>query len=313
MTFSWQPTAPLSALHARAQLYRDIRQFFDARAVLEVDTPQLAAHGVTDRHIDCIAVPGYGYLQSSPEYHMKRLLTAEVGSIWQLAKAYRHGEAGRRHNPEFTLLEWYRVGFSLDELIAEVIALLQLVLPHRSPRKLSFRQAFYAATELDPLTTSALELARFARRDGNSLPDLDRAGWVDWIMATVVEPSFAANELTVVTDFPAWAAALAELGEDDTGTPVAKRFEVYSGGVELANGYQELRDAEEQTRRFQQDQSARQAAGKTVPPIDERLLAALAAGLPPVSGVALGIERLLMVLLGVNDIAQVLAFPADRA
>lgn len=309
----WQPTAPLSALAARAQLYRRIRQFFDARDVLEVDTPRLAACGVTDLHIDCVAVPGYGYLQSSPEYHMKRLLAAGVGSIWQLAHVFRDGEAGRRHNPEFTLLEWYRTSFTLDDLIDETTALLQQLLPGRKVQRLTFRQAFVDATGLDPLTASADELAAFARRHGEQLPDLDHAGWVDWLMATCVETDLDPDALTVITDFPAWAAALAEIAEDATGTQVARRFEVYTSGVELANGYQELRNAAEQRQRFEQDQVLRKLAGKPEREIDTRLLAAMDAGLPPVSGVALGIERLLMVMLGVDDIAQVLAFPTSRA
>lgn len=313
MIQDWQPTAPLSALAARAQLYRYIRQFFDARDLLEVDTPHLAACGVTDLHIDCIAVPGYGYLQSSPEYHMKRLLAAGVGSIWQLAHVFRDGEAGRRHNPEFTLLEWYRTGFTLDDLIDETAALLQQLLPGRNVQRLTFRRAFADATGLDPLTASTDELAAFARSRGEQLPDLDHAGWVDWLMATCVETTFDADTLTVISDFPAWAAALAEITEDATGAQVARRFEVYTGGVELANGYQELRDATEQRQRFEQDQALRKLAGKPEREMDTRLLAAMDAGLPPVSGVALGIERLLMVMLGADDIAQVLAFPADRA
>ena len=309
----WQPSAPLSALAARAQLYRQLRQFFDARGLLEVSTPQLAACGVTDLHIDCIAVPGYGYLQSSPEYHMKRLLATGVGSIWQLAQVFRDGEAGRRHNPEFTLLEWYHVDFTLQELIDETTQLLQQLLPERRVQQVRFRDAFFSATGLDPLTASTDALAEVARRDGAHLPELDHAGWVDWLMATMVEPSFAAEALTVVIDFPPWAAALAELTVDEKGDQVAKRFEVYSGGVELANGYQELRDATEQHQRFERDQVLRKAAGKPQREMDARLLAAMEAGLPPVSGVALGIERLLMVMLGVDDIAQVLAFPASRA
>jgi lysyl-tRNA synthetase class 2 len=316
MTDGWKSSAPLSALQARARLYQQVRNFFAERDVLEVDTPQLARHGVTDVHIDCMAVPGYGYLQSSPEYHMKRLLAAGAGSIWQLCKAYRQGEAGRYHNPEFTLLEWYRVGFSLDDLINEVLALLQLTLPDRMPRRIRFRQSFLEATGLDPLLASTSELAAHAHREGcgeADIPDLDKAGWVDWLMATQVEPTFDPAEITVVTDFPAWAASLAELTVDEKGAQVARRFEVYSGGVELANGYQELRDAREQAQRFTRDQVLRQQAGKDVMEVDGWLLAALASGLPPVSGVALGIERLLMVMLGSDGIDEVLSFPSDIA
>lgn len=313
MIDDWQPSASLAALRARAALYRQLRQFFDAAGVLEVETPQLAEYGVTDVNLDCIAVAHYGYLQTSPEYHMKRLLAAGSGAIWQLCKSFRHGEAGRRHNPEFTLLEWYRPGFSLEQLIAEVVALLQLALPLRAPVTLRFRDAFFAATGLDPLVADSTALAAVARKYGEQLPDLDHAGWVDWLMATRVEPSFDPHALTVITDFPAWAAALAETTVDNRGSQVARRFEVYTGGVELANGYQELRDASEQRRRFEADRCARQAAGRCAPAIDKRFMAAIDAGLPEVSGVALGIERLLMVMLGCERIDEVLAFPLERA
>lgn len=313
MSDAWRPSASLAALQARAALYRQIRQFFDTRGVLEVETPQLAQYGVTDVNLDCISVAGYGYLQTSPEYHMKRLLAAGSGAIWQLCKSFRHGEAGRRHNPEFSLLEWYRPGFDLEQLIDEVVALLQLALPQRMPVVYRFRDAFFAATGLDPMVADSAALAAVARQNGEQLPDLDHAGWVDWLMATRVEPAFDPQALTVVIDFPAWAAALAETWVDARGTEVARRFEVYTGGVELANGYQELRDATEQRRRFDADRSARMAAGRPAPAVDKRLMAAITAGLPPVSGVALGVERLLMVMCGCECIDEVLAFTLGRA
>lgn len=281
--------------------------------MLEVSTPVLAHYGVTEPHVDCIPVAGYGYLQSSPEYHMKRLLAQGAGPIWQLARVFRDGEAGRHHNPEFTLLEWYRPEFSLEKLIAEVVALLWQELSTRGTTRVSFRTAFQMATGLDPMTASTDDLTRRARQESADLPVLERAALVDWLMATVVEASFVKDDITVVTDFPAWQAALAEVVADQDGQPVARRFEVYAGGVELANGYQELRDASEQAARFERDRRWRQANGKPVLESDPWLLAALEKGLPPVSGVALGVDRLLMVKLGCEHIDQVLAFPWERA
>lgn len=312
-TADWRPSAAMAALEARADLYRQIRQFFDQRGLLEVETPQLARHGVTDPHIDCIEVVAHGYLQSSPEYHMKRLLAAGTGAIWQLARAYRQGEAGRRHNPEFTLLEWYRPGFSLDQLIDEVLALLALTLPQRHVERLRFREAFQAATGLDPLLASHKQLDDYARAQDASLPQLTHEQLVDWLLATQVEASFDPAAITVLMDFPGWAAALAETTSDTDGCLVARRFEVYTGGLELANGYQELRDARQQAERFAADRQRRKEAGKSQPEADVWLLDALQAGLPPVAGVALGIERWLMVMLDKQDIAEVLAFPQPIA
>ncbi len=308
---NWRPTATLDALRARADLLRKIRAFFDARNVLEVHTPGLAAHTVTDQHIDAIEVPGYGWLQTSPEYHMKRLLAAGSGPIWQLAPVWRHGESGRRHNPEFTLLEWYRPGFDLDALIEECGALLGSLLD--TPlKRVRFRELFAAATGLDPLTTEPQQLISRARQAG--APDgLDAQQSVDYLMALVVEPAMDPALITVVTDFPGWAAALAQTTRDTDGAVVARRFELYHRHLELANGYQELLDAGEQQRRFAADNARRRAAGKRYIEADPLLLAALQAGLPPCSGVALGLERLQMMIHGVEHIDQVTPFPIDRA
>lgn len=307
----WRPTASLRALRARADFYRYVRGFFDARGVLEVSTPVLARHGVTDPHVPCIAVPGYGWLQPSPEYHMKRLLAAGSGPIWQLAPVFRDGESGRRHNPEFTLLEWYRPGFDLGQLIDECVELLTPVLALARVRRVAFRTLFREVTGLDPVTAP---LAALRTAAGDGLPaDLDRAALVDWLMATRVEAALPRDELVVVDRFPGWAAALAERRPDEDGVEVAQRFEIYGGGYELANGYLELRDAAEQAQRFRDDRRRRVAAGLPDMEADPRLLAALEAGLPPCAGVALGVERILMVQLGTDEIADVLAFPAARA
>lgn len=308
---SWRPTAAHDALKARADLLRTVRAFFDGRGVLEVSTPLLAAHAVSDEHIDAIEVPGHGWLQTSPEYHMKRLLAAGSGPIYQIARAFRHGEAGARHNPEFTLLEWYRPGFDLNALVEECLALLTPLCGAGAERH-RFRELFATVTGLDPLTAPARELAARAERAG-APAGLNGPQAVDYLMAVEVEAALDPALLTVVEDFPGWAAALAQTTEDRDGATVARRFEIYHRGLELANGYQELLDADEQARRFERDNEKRRAGGKPPMTADPYLLAALRAGLPPCSGVALGLERLQMAVSGAGRIEQVWAFPSERA
>ncbi|MTI52997.1 MAG: EF-P lysine aminoacylase GenX [Alcanivorax sp.] len=308
----WRPTASLEAIKARAGLLSTVRAFFAARDVLEVDTPQLARHGVSEPNIQCIPVPGHGYLQSSPEYHMKRLLAAGSGPIYQLCKAYRDGEAGARHNPEFTMLEWYRPGFDLSALINECLALFGELFPGVPSRTYPFRSLFADATGLDPLTASDSELVTFAESHG--APDgLSKSAAVDYLMATRVETALPVEQLSVVTDFPGWAAALAETRCDEDGLEVARRFEIYYRGMELANGYQELTDAAEQSRRFRRDSELRGAQGLPPMAADALLLAALEHGLPACSGVAMGVERLLMAQRYSDQIADVMTFPQHRA
>ncbi|MDF1628190.1 MAG: EF-P lysine aminoacylase EpmA [Alcanivoracaceae bacterium] len=308
----WRPATAREALAARASLLAYVRAFFAERDILEVETPCLARHGVTDLHIQCIEVPDYGFLQSSPEYHMKRLLAAGSGAIWQISRVFRHGEAGHRHNPEFSLLEWYRPGFSLDQLIDECAALLSPLLKPVAVTRYHFRDIFHQHTGLDPLIASASELTQRAKH--NCAPDgLDKPALVDWLMATVVEPALAKDQLVVIDDFPGWAAALARKHQDHDGEWVAQRFEIYFAGYELANGYHELTDAAEQAARFQQDRQLRQQHGQRDMAADPHLLAALQHGLPDCSGVAMGLDRVLMAQLGVGDIRELLAFPAGRA
>lgn len=309
---TWQPSASLEAIRARAALLASVRTFFAARQVLEVDTPQLARYGVSDPHIQCIPVPGYGYLQSSPEYHMKRLLAADSGPIYQICKAYRDGEAGGRHNPEFTMLEWYRPGFDLDDLIRECLSLFAELFPGAQPKTYRFRDLFRDVTGLDPLTVDDSDL--IAHAESHGAPEgLNKTAAVDYLMATVVEAALPADQLSVVTDFPGWAAALAQTREDQDGTTVARRFEIYYRGLELANGYQELTDAEEQHRRFDTDNIQRREQGFTPMDADPCLLAAMDHGLPDCSGVAMGVERLLMAQQGASRIDQVQTFPWERA
>tara|TARA_B100000676_G_scaffold203685_1_gene199887 strand:- start:291 stop:1226 length:936 start_codon:yes stop_codon:yes gene_type:complete len=308
----WQPTASLEAIKARAELLSTVRAFFAARQVLEVDTPQLARYGVSDPHIQCIPVPGYGYLQSSPEYHMKRLLAAGSGAIYQICKAYRDGEAGGRHNPEFTMLEWYRPGFELDALIQECLALFAELFSGAPSERYRFRDLFSETTGLDPLTANDSDLIAHAEFHG-APEGLNKTAAVDYLMATKVEPSLPTEQCSVVTDFPGWAAALAQTREDEDGALIARRFEIYYRGLELANGYQELTDAAEQKRRFEQDNTQREQHGLKRMDADPYLLDAMDAGLPACSGVAMGVERLLMAQQGTGKIHNVIAFPMSRA
>lgn len=295
-----------------------MRAFFDARSVLEVETPQLSAAAATDLHLDSlpVTIPGAGlrWLHTSPEFPMKRLLAAGYGDIWQLARVFRGAECGRRHNPEFSLLEWYRVGWDAAALMGEVDALLRALAAGRvelgATERLSYRAAFLAHAGFDPFTAPASEIVGALAATGAAPPqDLheDRAAALDLALALLVEPRFDPACPTFVYDFPASHAALARLRPGDP--PVAERFELFLGGMELANGFRELTDAAEQAGRFAADLAARRARGLADLPVDERLLAALAHGLPDASGVALGFDRLVMILAAADHIDAVLAFP----
>jgi lysyl-tRNA synthetase class 2 len=308
----WRPLAPLPALRQRARLYQHIRAFFEARDVMEVSTPVLGRHGVTDPAIQCIQVPGHGVLQSSPEYHMKRLLAAGSGAIYQISPVFREGESGARHNTEFTLLEWYRPGFSLPRLIDETCALMAPLLGQPPVKRVSFRALFKAVTGLDPLSADMASLQQ-AIPAGQHVPDMDRPQLVDWLMGFVVEPAMDRDTLVVVQDFPAWAAALARLQTDPEGDTVAARFEIYFNGLELANGYDELTDPAEQRARFEADRARRTALGLPDASVDPHLLAALEHGIGDCAGVALGVERLLMAASGEQRIDRVMAFTRDNA
>jgi lysyl-tRNA synthetase class 2 len=296
--------------------------------VLEVETPCLSAATVTDPHLHSLATrlgggPGGGgrtyYLQTSPEYAMKRLLAAGSGPIYQLARAFRDGEVGRRHNPEFTLLEWYRPGFDHHRLMDEVEELVAEVAGIEGPaERLTYAEAFRAHAGIDPFADPPALLAEAARQaTGGAVPDLgeDRDAWLDLLMGTVVERRLGHARPTFVHDFPAPQAALARVRPPlpEGGPALAERFELFVAGVELANGFHELADAAEQRRRFEADLARRRAMGLPEPPVDERFLAALEAGLPHCSGVALGFDRLAMLSAGAGSISEVLAFPTDRA
>jgi lysyl-tRNA synthetase class 2 len=315
----WQPAAGPARLRARAELLGRIRGFFANRDILEVETPLLCSRGVTDPSIEPMVVERGAslsrprYLQTSPEYAMKRLLAAHGQPIFQLAKAFRDGEAGLRHNPEFTLLEWYRPGFDHHALMAEVAQLVRHCLGERPLHSYSYRRLFLDLLAVDPFTASAAELeaAARARIDTGTLTG-DRDLWLDLLMSHLVEPRLEDRGMCFVYDYPASQAALARVTEID-GVSVGHRFELYVDGLELANGYFELTDPEEQRRRFEHDNARRREYGQPERPVDEHLLAALEQGLPDCSGVALGVDRLLMLATGVSDIRKVLAFDWARA
>ncbi|MGL6162679.1 EF-P lysine aminoacylase EpmA [Microbulbifer sp.] len=313
---SWQPTAPIEALRHRARLLADIRRFFAGRGVLEVEVPLLSRRATSDPHIESVTALCGGepaYLATSPEFGLKRLLAAGMGDCYSLGRAFREGEAGGRHNPEFTMLEWYRVGWDDRQLMGEVGELLGRLLGTERVRTLSYRELFLQQLQLDPHTVSDAELRDCAGREVElSFTPASRDECLDLLMSHRLEPAMGEG-ITLVYDFPVGQAALARVVEDDTGTAVARRFEAYAGGMELANGYWELTDPEEQLRRFQADHRYRAAHKRHVYPFEERLVEALRAGMPECAGVALGVDRVLMLAGGYSRIEEVIAFPTGRA
>lgn len=316
----WQPTASLSNLQRRAQIIQQIRMFFIERSLLEVDTPSLSAAAVSDPHLFPFVtdyVPEGGgqrqalYLHTSPEYPMKRLLAAGSGSIWQLCRVYRNGETGSRHNPEFSMLEWYRIGFDHHQLMDEVDDLVDMVLGCGRSRRVTYASLFIELLAIDIYQCTDQDLARLGHEHCNFRGELDRDGWLNLLFSHCIEPQLL--QPTMVYAFPASQAALARIVAGDDAVPSAARFELFINGMELANGYFELTDAAEQEHRFNADQQQRQALGRTVLPMDERLLDSLKQGLPECAGVALGVDRLVMLALGAERIDEVLAFPWSRA
>ncbi|EGR2797687.1 elongation factor P--(R)-beta-lysine ligase [Vibrio navarrensis] len=319
MSTDWQPTASIPQLRQRAALIARIRQFFAQRNVLEVDTPAMSHATVTDVHLHTFQTqfvgPGYAqgsplFLMTSPEFHMKRLLAAGSGCIYQLGKAFRNEENGRYHNPEFTMLEWYRVGFDHHQLMDEMDDLLQLVLQCGAAERMTYQQAFLTVLGVCPLEGTMAELKSVAARLG--LSDIaeaeeDRDTLLQLLFSIGVEGKIGQQVPAFVYDFPASQAALAKINPNDPR--VADRFEVYFKGIELANGFHELDNAQEQLRRFEQDNSKRVEMGLAEQPIDYHLIAALQSGLPECAGVALGVDRLIMLALGCDHIDQVTAFP----
>lgn len=320
---NWQPTTTHKARTARAALLRLIRDFFYTRNVLEVDTPLLSAGTVTDEHLDAFETPFHFsstgepvrlFLQTSPEYAMKRLLCAQSGSIYQICKAFRHEGEGRWHNPEFTMLEWYRIDFDHFALMNEVDELLQLVLNTQAGEQISYQHAFIKYLNIDPLDTCDEVLVDIMTKENIDIHAPETLSFdskLQLLFSYCIEPKIGQQRPCFVYNFPASQAALAKINESDPR--VADRFEVYFKGVELANGFNELSAAQEQRSRFQQDNEKRQQAGLATKPIDENFLCALEAGLPSCAGVALGIDRLLMLKVGAQHIQEVISFPVSRA
>jgi lysyl-tRNA synthetase class 2 len=310
---------PMEPIRLRARLYALIREFFAQRNVLEVETPVLSRGANTDPNIESFSTAFSGHvdagsrerwLRTSSEFAQKRLLTAGIGDCYELGRVFRNGEAGRRHNPEFTMLEWYRVGWDHLRLIGETVELVQvalrLVQRNVDVYKTTYRDLFRNALGVDPFAASDIELTgalAAVRVDTHGLSRDDR---LDLLLTHRIQPTLAHDRVTVVYDYPMTQCALAKIRRDDP--PVAERFELYLGQHELANGYHELTDAVEQRARFMRDNARRSRRGNGELPIDKKLLAALETGMPDCAGVALGIERLLMAMTGTDDIRDVLAF-----
>ena len=322
----WRPTANPEALRLRARLNAAMRAFFDERGVLEVETPVLSAAGNTEPNIASFATrfsgrtdggPATRWLRTSPEYPLKRLLAAGIGDCYELGRVFRDGEAGGRHNPEFTMLEWYRVGWDHQRLVDEAAALVRMALGlvgrDARLRRIAYRDLFRDGLGVDPFLASE-EVLRNALGEVQVDPlGLTRDDWLDLLVTHRLQPAFDPSTLLSVHDWPATQAALARLRDSGEGFAVAERFELYLGPVELANGYHELCDAAEQAARFTHDLAVRQLRGTALPPVDATFLAALEHGLPASAGVALGVDRLLMAMLGTDRIADVLAFDFARS
>ncbi|MGN2615284.1 elongation factor P--(R)-beta-lysine ligase [Aliivibrio fischeri] len=320
---NWMPSASIEQLQQRADILAAIRSFFFKRKVMEVDTPAMSHATVTDVHLHTFQTdfigPGYAdgthlYFMTSPEFHMKRLLAAGSGCIYQINKAFRNEEAGRYHNPEFTMLEWYRLGFDHHDLMDEMNELLTLVLKCDNAERMTYQETFIQVLGVCPLEASMDELRAVAAPLGLSdIADIeeDRDTLLQLLFSMGVEVKIGQDVPAFVYDFPASQAALAKINPSDPR--VAERFEVYFKGIELANGFHELDNAKEQLMRFEEDNAKRKSMGLIEQPIDYHLIAALEAGLPNCSGVALGIDRLIMLAMGEKHIDQVTAFPFDRA
>jgi len=308
---AWQPSSTLEQLKFRAATMAAIRVFFANRNMLEVELPVLGSHTVTDPNLESLVVAmgdSRLFLQTSPEYFMKRLLAAGSGAIYSLGKAFRKDERGRNHNPEFTLLEWYRPGLDERELANEVIALVEHLQPGIKSTSSRYDELFEAFCGVNPHRASVAELKALAKQRLNiDWPDEHRSVWLDVLFTHLVEPELG-GRLQLVFDFPACQSALAQTYCNPQGDTVARRFELYWCGLELANGYFELTDASEQRRRFDDDCALREELGREYVQADENLLKALEEGLPPCAGVALGVDRLLMCLQGKTDISDVVSF-----
>lgn len=316
----WRPSSGPDAARRRAALLERVRKFFSDRDVLAIDTPALAQYAVSDLHIESISVrsgfSGDHFLNTSPEFCMKRLLAAGYPDIYSICRVFRGGEAGKRHQPEFTMVEWYRLGFGLDSIVAETLQLLTQALDDpklaSTTEQLDYAEAFRQHANIDVFHASIDELADCADADIDLRATIadDKDAWHNLIFSAVVTPQFAPDKLTVVRHYPASQAALARICPIDNR--VADRFEVFYGANELANGYVELTDADEQMQRINTDQEQRRLSGRRASPYDKNLIAALEAGLPECAGVAVGLERLQMVHEKTDDIGDVVTFTFEE-
>jgi len=315
----WKPGASVKNLRTRAEILANIRQFFANNKVLEVETPLLARTTATDVYIQSLEISNplnnpaqTFYLQTSPEFAMKRLLGSGSGPIYQICKAFRQGETSKRHNPEFTMLEWYQPGYSMEDLMHEVEQLIDALLAYGPIQRLSYRELFQEHLDFDPHTISLESLKDIANRRFELGSDkLSKTDYLQLLLGKCIEPAMPAN--CFIYDYPVDQCALAAIENDETGASVAKRFELFCGGMEIANGYLELLDESEQRQRFETDRQKRKSLSLPEYPLDEKLLAALAHGIPPCAGVALGIDRLLMLATGATDIHEVLSFTTDKS
>ncbi|AFP84693.1 elongation factor P--(R)-beta-lysine ligase [secondary endosymbiont of Ctenarytaina eucalypti] len=319
----WQPSASMSTLLKRNKIIQKIREFFSDRGFLEVETPAMSRATVTDVHlvsfqtrfIEPGATDGLSlYLITSPEYHMKRLLAAGSGPIFQICRSFRNEESGRYHNPEFTMLEWYRPNYDMYQLMHEVDDLLKIILSCSSVETFSYQEAFTRYVGLDPLSVDKWKLYEAAVKWdlGNAISkEEDRDTLLQLLFSMMVEPKIGRDKIAFVYHFPASQAAMAAISTQDHR--VAERFEVYFNGIELANGFHELTDAPEQRQRFEKDNRKLVEKGLTEKPIDENLLAALYQGMPACAGVALGVDRLVMLALKAECLSDVIAFPLERS
>ncbi len=314
----WRPLASADTLRLRAKLLQTARQFFAARDVLEVQTPLTVGNTVSDPHTDALHVNNAIWLRTSPEYHLKRLLSAFQTDVFEIGAVFRAGESGRRHQPEFSMIEWYRLGLTASGMAEETCDLIDALLgaagqPGRERAQTTYSEAFINAVDINPLSASTDEIRNATLEHVSGIPkDIsnDRNTWLDMLAGHFVFPQQGRDKLQVITDYPADQAMLARLSEADSN--VAERFEVFLDGIEIANGYWELTAADEQAQRFAADNEIRKQLGKPVVAPDPQLLAALESGLPDCAGVALGFDRLLMIAIGTDDIAATLSFLPGR-
>ena len=324
MAGDWQPACSLQNIRQRARMLKTIRCFFANRNVMEVETPVLCQGTGTDPNLEFFSTrylngqrPRTLFMQSSPEFCMKRLLASGSGSIYQICKAFRNGESGRFHNPEFSLLEWYRVGFDLAQLMDEVSDLMDTLFEDtlKEVEKISYREIFHRYTNLDPLDFDLESWSQCARRhqlaDAEEICAKSHTIWLDFLFSFLVQPQLGRQSICLVYDYPACQSSLVEVSKLDSR--VVERVEIFLRGVELGNGYFELTDAQEQRTRFEKERNNRNQRGIKVPDLDSRFLEAVKSGLPRCSGMAIGLDRLLMLITESTEINNVLAFPVDRA